>query len=564
MRKTFVLFVALALALSVAGLASAQEKVVEAQTIGRYGGILFGSGISDPRTFNPLVAQETSSTDLFPFIFDGLTEVNGVTTEVEPALAESWEFDETGTVWTFHLRKGVKWHDGEDFTAEDVIFTLDLIYDESIPTSTRDVLQVNGQPLGYRMVDEYTVELTLPAPFAPLLRQLTFEILPKHRLEQAWKEGRFNETWGVNANPRDIVGTGPFRIAEFRPSERVVFERNPEFWKVDAEGNRLPYLDRVVRVIVPNLETQRLKFETGEIDYYGITPADYEDMKEGEVAGNYTLYNGGPTFSTQFIVFNQHPDFVAEPKLSWFRNLTFRQALAHAVDKQTIIDQVYAGHAFPQWSPESTPNRAFLNENVRQYPYDLNRAAQLLAEAGFVKGNDGVLRDPNGNPVEFHLSTNSGNTERESIGNLFVDDLAQLGIRVNFQPIAFNTLVNQLLSGEEWEAIIIGLTGGVEPHNGRNVWHTTGDLHMWHVGQETPATDWEARVNEIFDIGPTILDHEERVKLYQEYQAIIAEQVPLIYTVAPASIAAIRNTIQNVDFTAFGGVTHNVEVLWKQ
>src|SRR5690606_4451456 len=117
----------------------------------------------------------------------------------------------------------------------------------------------------------------------------------------------------------------------------------------------------------------------------------------------------------------------------------------------------------------------------------------------------GLLRDPQGNVVRFNLVTNSGNTERETIGNLLAIDLAELGMDVNFQPMDFNTMVSQLLSGEGWEAIIIGLTGGVEPHGGRNVWHTTGELHMWNVGQESPATEWEARVDEIFELGATTL-----------------------------------------------------------
>lgn len=564
MRKTLVLMLSLALMVSITGLAGAQALVVEAPTIGEFGGVLFSSQISDPKTFNPLIANETSSTDITDRIFDGLTTQNGITTEVEPALAESWEFNEDGTVWTFHLRQGVKWHDGEPFTAEDVIFTLDLIYDENIPNSTRDVLQVEGEPLQYRQIDEYTIEISMAKPFAPLLRQLSFEILPKHVLEGPYQAGTFNETWGINTNPREVIGTGAFRLAEYRPGERVVFERHNEYWKVDTAGNRLPYFDRMVRVIVPNLETQRLKFETGEIDFYGITPADFESLKSGEAKGNYTVYDGGPTFSTQFIVFNQNPNFVAEPKLSWFSNKAFRKAVAHAVDKQAIIDQVYAGHAEPQWSAVSTPNKAFLNDDVAQYPYDLDRAAKILADAGFTKGSDGLLRDANGNVVRFNLSTNSGNTERETIGNLLTIDLGDLGVDVNFQPLDFNTLVSQLVSGEGWDAIIIGLTGGVEPNSGRNVWHHTGDLHMWNVGQDSPATAWEARVNEIFDLGAVTLDPDARKALYDEWQAIIAEEVPLIYTVAPSSIAAVRNTLQNVEYTAFGGVMHNIEALWKK
>ncbi|MFS8627937.1 MAG: ABC transporter substrate-binding protein [Limnochordales bacterium] len=542
--------------------AAAQPMVMEAPTIGQYGGELSVATISDPRTFNPYLARETSSTDIIePYIFESLITRNGVTTAHEPMLARDWEFSEDGLTLTVYLREGVYWHDGVEFTADDVVFSFDLAYDPNIPNNFRDGL-LFPEPLQYRAIDKYTVEFKLPVRLATILDRIAIPIVPKHILEQPWREGRFNEMWGVDTPPWEIIGTGPFQMLEYRPNERVVLVRYPNYWRVDAEGNRLPYVSRLVFHIVGNQDAARLLFDNGVTNLYAVRGQEVDEMMDNAARGNYTVYNGGPTFSTLFLVFNQNELFVPSPKVDWFQNVHFRRAVAHALDRQSIIDIVFGGHAVEQWSPVSAPNRQFLKTDVRTYPYDLEAARRELIAGGFTWGRDGKLYDANGNHVEFNLATNQGNLQRETMATLLVEDLTALGMTVHYNPLDFNLLVNQLTSGEGWDAIIIGLTGSIDPDAGSNVWQYDGGLHMWNVGRDEPQTEWEARIHEIFMVGRTILDPEERVRVYYEWQDLVAEYLPLIYGPTPVAFAAARNNIRNIEYTAYGGLLHNVYVLW--
>src|SRR5690606_26844409 len=189
----------------------------------------------------------------------------------------------------------------------------------------------------------YTVEFTFPMALATAMDDVSFPIIPKHILEQPWKEGRFNEMWGVDTPPWEIIGTGPFQMVEYRPSERIVMTRNPNCWRVDAEGNPLPYITRFVMYIAGNQDAMRLMFDNRETNIYSVRGTEVDEMQDNAERGGYTIYEGGPTFSTLFVVFNQNELFVPSPKVEWFQNKLFRQAVAHAVDKQSLIDIVFGG-----------------------------------------------------------------------------------------------------------------------------------------------------------------------------------------------------------------------------
>jgi len=552
--------------------------------IGKYGGTLTLSSISDPKTFNSVVAKETSSTMVTGFMFEGLVETDGVTTEVKPALAESWEVAEDKVTWTFHLRKDVVWSDGEPFTADDVIFTFnDLYYNPTIPTSARDILTIEGELIKVEKVDKYTVRFTTPKPFAPMLRSIGMAILPKHVLESkvvkvdpdAVEEGEmpqqpFSSTWGIDTPPEQIIGTGLYMLKEFKPSQYVLLVRNPNHWKKDAAGNRLPYIERVRIVIVPNQDVQLLKFQAGETDGLGIRGQDYPLLKPKEKSGNFTLYNAGPAFGTNFIVFNQNPDtdqqgtpFVDPVKFGWFTDLNLRKAVAHAIDKETMITNVMNSLGYPQHAAMSPAAKLFHNPDVPEYEYDLDKASQILEQAGYKdRDSDGFVEDKNGNTVEFDIITNIENTERENIGLIIQEDLKEIGIKAHFSPIDFNALVTRLTETFDWDAVIIGLTGGIEPHNGKNVWESSGQLHVWYPRQEKPATEWEAEIDGLFNEGAQELDQELRKQIYLRWQQIVAEQLPLIYTVLPASLMAIRNKFGNLEPTAYGGWLHNLEEIY--
>ncbi|MBI4279718.1 MAG: ABC transporter substrate-binding protein [Armatimonadetes bacterium] len=528
------------------------------------GGTLVVSTISDPKTFNVVVAQETSSSAAVGPVFEGLVEEHGETTEVEPAMAESWSVSPDGRTWTFNLRQGIKWFDGKPFTADDVVFTFDALYDPKVINSFADVLTMGGKKIAYKKVDAHTVQFITPTPFGPFLRTIGIPIIPRHKLEAAYKAGKFMQTWGVNTPPREIVGTGPFMLTKYEPAQRLTYERNPNYWRVSKAGTRLPYLDRMVRLIVPNVETARLKFQAGETDVYGIRGREFSAFKRDAARGNYSVYEGGPGFGIEFITFNQNPRGAKPPKLGWFSNVKFRQAVAHAIDRQRLINQVHAGRAVPQYGPESPANKLFFNPNTRQYPYDPKRAEALLKETGLSRGQDGKLRDAQSNPVEFELNTSAGSSDAEATSRIIKDNLEALGMKVNFLPRDFNLLVSKLDASFDWDAIYIGLTGGVDPHNGRNVYHSTGSLHFWNPRQKQPATPWEAEMDRVFDGAASTVDQARRRQRYNRYQEIIAEQLPVIPTVQSLGQTAVRNTLGNIRYTNYGGALWNIWDIYRK
>ncbi len=537
-----------------------------------YGGRLVRASTSDPKSFNPIIAKETSTTLVTNLIFEGLTTENAFTLKVEPRLAQSWEVDPQGLRWKFHLRQDVRWSDGVPFTADDVVFTFnELIYNDQIPSSSRDIFTVDGKIFQVSKLDDWTVLFVLPFKFAPFLRSLSQEILPKHKLEKIVKEGKFNFAWGIDTDPKQIVGTGPFVLNRYSPGERIVFKKNPFYWKKSAEGNRLPYLDGIIFLIVQNFDTVILKFLEGEVDYCGFRGMDFPLLKPREKSGNFTIYDAGPDFGSNFIAFNLNPGvnpqtkkpFVDPQKLSWFNNVEFRRAVAHALDKKKMIEIVQNGFGYPQDSSMSPSAGFFYNPHVEVYDYDLSKARDILHNAGFIdRDHDGFVEDKEGHRVEFNLYTNASDNERVQMAGIIRQDLENLGIKVNFVAIEFNALVSKLTSTYEWDMILLGLTGGVEPHFGNNVWQSSGQLHLWNPQQEFPATDWEKGLDDIFAQGVQELDENKRKALYDEFQLIISQQLPVIYTVLEANLFAVRNKFGNVQPSGYGGAFHNIEEIY--
>ncbi|MCB9757540.1 MAG: ABC transporter substrate-binding protein [Candidatus Omnitrophica bacterium] len=538
----------------------------------RYGGSLILSSTSDPKSFNDITAQETSTHTVTGNIFEGLTRLNAITLKVEPALAQSWEVSEDGRAWTFHLRPKVVWNDGLPFSADDVVFTFnDLIYNEDIVSSARDIFKIGDEIFKVEKVDDLTVRFTLPVKFAPFLQSMSQSILPKHKLAKAVAEKKFNFTWGIDTPPAEIVGTGPFKLESYRPGERFVLVRNPLYWKKSANGDALPYLDRIIYLIVQNQDTAMLKFLDGEVDLISLRGFEYPMIKPLEAKKNFTVYDSGPDFGSSFFVFNQNTSrnpktqkpFVDPVKSKWFLDINFRRAIAHAIDKTKMIEILMNGLGYPQNSDMSESAGFFYNPNVEIYEYDLSKAKRILSDAGYRdRDGDGVIEDSSGHPIEFNLFTNSGNVERVQIASIIRHDLQSLGMKVNFLSLEFNTLVTKLNATFDWDAIVLGLTGGIEPHFGKNVWHSTGGLHLWYPQQKTPATAWEKRVDEIFDQGVQELDENKRKTLYDEFQVIISRQLPLIYTVLNSNLYAVRNKFGNLHPTSFGGAFHNIEEIY--
>ena len=552
-----------------------------------YANELVVSSMSDPKTFNPHTANETSSTAAFAWVFEGLTTSDGVTLQVQPLLAERWEVADDKVTWTFHLRRDVVFHDGTPMTADDVVFSFnDIVLNEDIPgIAMRDILTIGSETVRCEKVDDSTVRFITPVPFAPFDRIVGgVEIVPKHLLEDVVRKGNYAAHWNVGCDLKTIVGTGPYRIVKYKNGEMLIQERWAGYWNNERfTGPPGPVAVRKI-LIIPNINTAVLKFRSGETDVYGLRMEDYAKLADGAEQGNYTIYDNGGSSGALYLILNQSTVSgegrgIPREMQRWFRDVTFRRAVAHAIDKRSLIRLVELGLSEPLWSPEPQSNALFHNPNVRTYPYDLDKAKALLEAAGYKDyDGDGIREMPEGTPIKFVLTTNSGNEVRVRMCQIIQEDLRDIGLRATFQPLQFNNLVNKLQNTCDWEAMVLGLTGGIEPHFGRNVWATEGRTHMWNQKPLKPSAKrrlaewersvaawkaglraWEYEIEGLFDQGVEIFDFEQRRQVYFKWQEIVAEQLPFIYLTTPKSLVAVRNKFVGLRPTAYGGTLHNLD-----
>ena len=528
--------------------------------------------ISEPITLNLALAKDAASSGVLGYLFEGLTETSWLTNQVEPALAKSWTHSDDGLTWTFSLREDVTWHDGAPFTAHDVDFTFNrIIYNEEIGASAaaafnfRFLDETTGAWTEARMtvtaLDDYTVQCVLPVPFAPFLRSMGTAIYPKHILEQYVDSGTFDEVWNIDTDPTEVVGTGPFTIERYVPGDRVVLRRNPNYWLRDDEGRSLPYLDKIVQLIVPDLKTELAKFKAGETDVHGVLGEEFAELEPLQAEGNFTIYKRGPGFGSTFLVFNMNPgvnqdtgqNYVPPNRLKWFQNTQFRQAVAHSVDKDAIIRDVQHGLGSPQWSSISPSAGDFHNPDVRRYEYDLAEANRILDNLGLMDvDGDGFREDDAGNTIEFSMITNTQNSVRERVGMIIQQGLEEIGIRADFRLIEWKPFVSRLTESYDWEAVVVGFTGGADPHSGIGLWHSSEGFHLWYPNQLQPATDWEAEIDDLYVRASQELDRSKRVALYHRAQEIAAENVPLIYTTRSERLSAVRNVFGDITPTLYG------------
>ena len=557
--------------------AAIQEKAAHfAWAAGSAGGELVRPSFSDPRSFNPITSADIDTREITGLMYEGLVRINPITLSPEPGLAQSWTVSHDGLVWDFSLRPGLAWSDGAPFTAQDVEFTFDsLVFNDSInPNSARDVFAIEGKKPAVSVVDSATVRFTLPVPYAPFLRAMAQEILPRHRLASFAKWNSFSAALGVAATPDSMPGTGPFVLESFVAGKKTVLRRNPQYWQKDSAGKSLPYLSRVVFSVVKDQNTELALFKNGQLDYLKAKGEDFPGLKKDEARGNYTVYRLGPASGSYFVLFNQNGgqdpatgnSYVDPAKHSWFCSRSFRQAVALSIDKQEIIRNVMNGLGYPQRGPMSPSEGYFYNPAVSDYPFDTAAAKSLLAKEGFADRNhDGVLEDAAGHPVEFTLYTNSGNTVRIKLAEAICKNLAAVGMKVHLVRLDFGSLTGRIDKPPyAWDAVVLGLSGNVDPHFGSNVWRSSGYLHMWNPGQKTPATPWEARIDTIFERAGRELDNSKRKELYDEWQRIAAAELPLVYTVLPEQIFCLSNKFRNVNPSVTGGLLHSIERLYVE
>ena len=544
--------------------------------VGKFGGELVISTIGEgPKTFNPCNTKDATSSSMAGMLYDGLVTTNPRTGEVQPLLAKSFEIK--GNDYIIHLRKGIKWTDGKPITADDVIYTYNEIVFKGLGNpSTMDAMIVYGKLPSLVKINDYTVKFTTPRPFAPFLRQLSYPIVPKHYFKPYSDKGEsvFNAFLSPNTNPKDIVSSGAFKLKEYVAAQRVVFVRNPNYYKINLENKQLPYLDKVVYLIVGDTNNEILKFEAKELDVLSIRGSNVAQYKLNEAKSDYSVYNLGADTGTLFLVINlnnrkdKNGKYYVNPiKQKWFGNRDFRAAIDWAIDRKNMVQNIASGVAEPLFTAESL-NSIYLNKYIKGHPSDINVARKSLQKAGFILKN-GKLYDNKGNRVEFDLYTNAGNLEREALGVMVKQDLEELGMKVNFKPVEFNSLVNKLTNTYDWDMAIMGLTGSpLEPHDGKNVWTSKGSLHMFNQRPANYSIDdrlaWEKDLDDIFKEGALKLSFEERKPLYDKYQTIIYNQKPIIYLYSPIRITAIRKKFKNIFPTPLSGLIYNLDEIYVE
>ncbi|NJL43279.1 MAG: ABC transporter substrate-binding protein [Pseudanabaena sp. RU_4_16] len=544
--------------------------------------------ISDPKTFNPVLVSDATSAEVLGVVFNSLLATNGITGNLEPDLAENLpEISKDGLRVVFTLRSGLKWSDGQPQTVDDVIFTFkDVIFNEKIPTGSRDVLSIGEKKLLPKIekLDDRRIAFTLPEPFAPFLRTVGgVSILPKHILAKSIAETDdkgnpdFLTTWTLDTPLNRIIGSGPYLLSEYRPAERFIYRRNPNYWKHER-----PYIEKLVLQIVESTDTALLRFRSRELDIFalGSRVKDFQLLKKAETRDKFKIYNGGPATGQLFMTFNlnkgrdpkTNQPFVEPVKSRWFNDVNFRRAVAYAIDRNTMVTNLYIGLGEPQNSPVSVPSPYFFStkEGLKSYDYDPQKAKQILTEAGYRYNADNRLQDAQGNPVRFTLLTNAGsNPVRGAVGAQIKNDLDKIGITVDFVGIDFNILVSKLDDSRQWDAIVLGFTGGIEPNSSANLWATTGDSHLFNQGPKSgqPAipgwevADWEKEIGNLMIKGAREVDEQKRKAVYADYQKLVQEQLPLIHLVVPVSLTAVRDRVQNVKFSALGGALWNLDEL---
>lgn len=539
-----------------------EPLVVSSGSVGTYGGRFVIGQTTGPKTFNAMMANETSSTDITDRMFIGLADFDNESQQDTQQLAKSWELGPDGLTWTFHLRKGAKFSDGHPMTSADVLFSFQVAYDEKLHPSVQDLLVSNGRKWEISAPDEQTFVIKVPSPNAMVVPLAgSVRVMPKHVLEPAFKAGTFASAYNISTAPAELVTSGAWRLRQHVPGEKTVLEPNPHWYAVDAQKQRLPYLDELVFLEVPDQDAADLKFRSGQIDGLdNVKPENYQWYAENQQQGNYTLHELGPALTTNFFWFNLNTVQAAEGgrkvgdpyvdpvKYSWFSNPVFRRAVSMAVDRDAMIPSIFFGDAVKNWSTSTPGSKVWFTPDVVKYDFNLDEAKKLLAGLGWKDTNgDGVIEDEKGRPVSFTLKTNSDNKMRVGMANFIRDDLAKVGIRVTLVPVDFNTLITNIRDDKQYDALLLGLQSGVppDPAMGQNVWRSSGRTHYWNISQPKPATPEEARIDQLMDTIVSSSDLAVRKQAWKEVQDIVNGQAWIVWLPTINAKIPMRNRFGN-------------------
>jgi peptide/nickel transport system substrate-binding protein len=542
-----------------------QDLLVTTAPVGHPGGHLVVSLRSEPKTLNPAISVDISSREVIAQMAADLIHINRLSQNTEPALAKSWKVSRDGLQYTLKLRRGLRFSDGHPLTVDDVLFSFTVYLDENLHSPQRDALIIGGKPIAFRRVDADTLVFQLAQPYAAAERLFdSVAILPKHLLEQPYKEGKLAQAWGLGTSLRQIAGLGPFKLKEYVAGEHLTLERNPYYWEIDREKHRLPYLDQITFLFVPNADAEVIRFQAGDTDVINrVSAEDYALLEKDQTAHLFRVYDVGPSLEYNFLFFNLNSVLPAGSEIArkqnWLRQVPFRQAISLAIDRDAIARLVYRGRATALWTPVTPASSFWINTSIPHPARSIDQARQLLRSAGFSWSSNGDLKDASGTPVTFSILTSSSNSQRTQMATVIQQDVKELGISVQVVPLEFRSVLDRIFQTHDYEAAVLGLGGGdVDPNSQMNVWLSSGNDHVWDIGEAHPATNWEAEIDQLMRKQLSTLKPEARKQLYDRVQEIIATNLPVISLVSPNTLVGAKDQLAN-----FKPATLDPHTLWN-
>jgi peptide/nickel transport system substrate-binding protein len=443
----------------------------------------------------------------------------------------------------------VTFSDGAAFTSADVLFSFQAVYDEKTGSPLGDAMLVGGKPLTVTAPGPHTVVLTFPLTYGPGLRLLDMlPILPRHKLEAALKAGTLREQWGPTTTPANLAGLGPFVLQEYRAGERLVFARNPRYWRTDAAGTQLPYLDRLTIEITPDQNAELLRIQSGQADLTQseIRPDDYAVLKREAAAGKLRLADAGLAYDADAFWFNLKPGAKAAEGRPWLQRTELRRAVSHAVNRRVFADAVFLGAAEPLWGPVSPSNTTWYAPPgaIDRQAHDTGRARVILAGLGLRDtNNDGMLEDTAGAPVRFALVTQKGNTALEKGAAFIREDLKKVGLAVDVVPLEVGALVDRMTKGDYDALYFRFLTSDTDPAINLDFWLSSGGAHVWNMEQAQPATPWEKDLDALMLKMAAERTLATRQQLFLQAQKILSDNLPVIYFAVPRVFVATSTRV---------------------
>jgi len=532
---------------------AAQDYMRSTAEVGQRGGHLSIALAAEPKTLNPVTALDQNSRAVIWRMAADLVHINRSTLKTEPALAKTWTASADGRQFTLKLRHGIHFSDGVAFDANDVIFTCKVYLDEKVHAPQRDLLMISGKPVSVEKLDDFTVRFTFPAAYAAGDRFFdSIAMLPQHLLQKDYEAGTLQQAWTLSTPPEKMAGLGPFRVKKVVPGASITLERNPYYWKTDAKGQQLPYLDELTFIAVPTQDAQVIRFQAGDTQVLNtLSGENFAALAKDQQAHGYKLSDLGPGLEYNIVFFNLNNDTQGRlpeinRKQKWFSDLRFRRAVSSAVDRAGIVRLVYRGRGAPLATHVTPGNKYWINNAIAVPQHSVSQARQYLKDAEFTWKPDGTLQDAGGQAVEFSILVSSSNPQRVEMATLVQDDLKQLGMKVNVLAMSSGAVIDRVLNTHDFEAALMGFGGSdADPNPEMGLLTSTGQVHVWHAGENKSTTAWQAEIDQLMEKQLVTLSYAARKKQYDRVQEIIARQLPFIPLASPHLLVAAKEDLGN-------------------